>query len=100
MKILALLAASSLFVLPLASAQAADDAKATALLKKEGCMGCHSVSEKKAGPSFKSVAEKYKGDADAEKKIVGQVTTKPKHKHVKTKDKAAIQNLAQYILSR
>jgi cytochrome c len=40
------------------------------LAKKAGCMGCHDVSAKKVGPSFKDVAAKYKGKADAEATLV------------------------------
>ena len=36
-----------------------------ALAKSSGCLNCHDVSAKKMGPSFKEVAAKYKGKADA-----------------------------------
>ena len=39
---------------------------AEALAKKSGCLKCHSVSQKKDAPSYKSIAEKYKGKPDAE----------------------------------
>jgi len=39
------------------------------LAKKSGCMGCHDVSAKKAGPAFKDIAAKNKGKADAEANI-------------------------------
>ena len=99
-RISVLIVSSAFAVLPLAAAQAADDAKATALAKKEGCLRCHSVSAEKGGPSFKSVAAKYKGKADGEQKVIDQFTKGANHPHVKTKDEAAIKNLAQYILSR
>ena len=99
MKIFALVAASSFFMLPFATAQAADS-KATALLKKEGCVNCHTVSTKKVGPSFKSVAKKYKGNADGEKKVIEQITTSEKHPHVKTTNEADIKALAHHILTR
>lgn len=38
--------------------------------KKSGCMDCHTVSEKKVGPAFKDVAAKYKGDSEAEAKLI------------------------------
>jgi len=63
-----------------APAMAADDAAAEALMKKSGCFKCHSVSAKKDGPSYKSVAEKYKGKADAEQKLYTHLTTSPKVK--------------------
>ena len=43
------------------------------LAKKDGCMGCHDVSAKKMGPSFKSVAAKYKGKADADVIVDGDM---------------------------
>ena len=95
-----LIVTSAFSMLPLATAQAADEAKATALMKKEGCVKCHSVSAEKGGPSFKSVAAKYKGKPDGEQKVIDQMTKGANHMHVKTKDDAEIKNLAQYILSR
>jgi len=44
------------------------------LAKKSGCMGCHDVNAKKVGPSFKSVAEKYKGKDGAADQLVGKLT--------------------------
>ena len=94
---------------PLASAQSVDVAAAEALLKKSGCLKCHSVSAKKEGPSFKQTAAKYKDKADAEKTLVTHVTTSPKikvdgkeelHDTLKTKNEAEIRNVVQYILSR
>lgn len=43
------------------SAHAAD----TAAMKKAGCLACHSDDKKIVGPSYKDVAAKYKGQADA-----------------------------------
>ena len=88
---------------------AADDGAAEALMKKSGCFKCHSVSAKKDGPSYKSVAEKNKGKADAEQKLYTHLTTNPKvkvdgqeerHDSLKTKDDAEIKNVIRYILSR
>jgi len=80
---------------------AADDAAASAELKKSGCMTCHSVSAKKDGPSFKAVAEKYKGAADGADKIRANITTSKEHNHhLKTKDDAQVKNVVDYILSR
>lgn len=36
------------------------------LATKSKCMTCHSVDKKMLGPSFKSIAAKYKGDKTAE----------------------------------
>ena len=93
-----------------AHAQPAVDASAAeALMKKSGCFKCHSVSAKKDGPSYKSVAEKYKGKADAEQKLYTHLTTNPKvkvddkeelHDSLKTKNDAEIKNVIQFVLSR
>ncbi|MGE5638557.1 MAG: c-type cytochrome, partial [Clostridia bacterium] len=52
-----------------AQAQNVDTAAAEALMKKSGCFKCHSVTAKKDGPSYKSVAEKLKGKPNAEAEI-------------------------------
>lgn len=90
-------------------ADAADDAAAEALAKKSKCLTCHSVDKKKVGPSFKDVAAKYKGKADAEQKLFTHLTTNPKvkvdgkeesHDSLKTKDDAEVKNVIGWILSR
>lgn len=35
------------------------------LARASGCLSCHAPAEKVVGPAFKSIAEKYKGQADA-----------------------------------
>lgn len=35
------------------------------LTKKNKCMACHGIDKKILGPSFKDIAKKYKGNADA-----------------------------------
>ena len=63
-----------------AGAQSVDTGAAEALLKKSGCMKCHSVSADKDGPSFKKTAAKYKGKADAPAALYSQVLAGgPKH---------------------
>ncbi len=44
-----------------------------ALATKSGCLACHAVAEKKIGPSYKQVAQRYAGDAGAEAKLVTKV---------------------------
>lgn len=92
-----------------AQAQAVDVAEAEALAKMSNCTKCHSVDKKKDGPPFKQTAAKYKDKRDAEATLIKHITTGPKikiddieenHQIVKTKDKAAIENLVRYILSR
>ena len=108
-----LLLAGSLFfaVAGLTPAQAAvDEDAAKALAKKNDCFKCHAVDKTKKGPSYKKIAEKFKGKADAEEKIVKNLTTGPKvkledgteedHKIIDTKDKAEIKNLIDWILAQ
>jgi cytochrome c len=44
-----------------------------ALANKSGCLACHAVDKKMVGPAYRDVAEKYRGDKDAEAKLVGKV---------------------------
>lgn len=91
-----------------AQAQAVDAAAAEAMLKTNKCTKCHSIDKKKTGPSYKSVAAKYKGKGDAQAKLVTHMTTGPmvevdgeKEEHVKAKgDAAAVKNLANFILAQ
>ena len=92
-----------------AGAQTVDTAAAEGLLKKSGCMKCHSVSADKDGPSFKKTAAKYKGKPDAEAALIKHVTTGPmvkvdgkeeRHDMIKSKDSREIKNAVAYILSR
>jgi cytochrome c len=86
-----------------------DVASAEKLIEDSKCGKCHSLDKQKDGPSFKKTAAKYKGKADAEAKLVTHMTTAPtveidgvkeEHTKIKSKDEAAIKNLARYILSR
>jgi cytochrome c len=112
-----LLKVSALVLLGLAlsstSAMAADEEAAKELARANNCFKCHSVSKDKEGPAYKKVAEKYKGKADAEAKLVHHITSGEKakfpdgheeaHKIVKTtpeKDMAQIKNLIQWILAQ
>ena len=104
-----LIAAAALAFASTAQAQNADAGAAEALMKKSGCFKCHSVSAKKDGPSYKSVAEKYKGKPDAEATLFKHLTTSPtvkidgkeeRHEIIKTKSEAEIKNVIAYILSR
>ena len=44
-----------------------------ALAKAKGCTACHSVEKKVVGPAYAEVAKKYKGDKEAEAKLVASV---------------------------
>ena len=93
------------------AAQAAPDADAAqSLMRKSDCFKCHAVDKKKDGPAFKEVARKLKGKADAQDKILKNITTGPKvklldsgkeeeHKIIDTKDPKELKNLTEWILS-
>lgn len=40
------------------------------LAQKYGCLSCHQETRKVVGPSYKDVANKYKGDAKAEEHLI------------------------------
>jgi len=48
-------------------------AEGDALAQAHKCFACHSVDKKNAGPPYKDVAAKYKGQGDAEAKLVEKV---------------------------
>jgi cytochrome c len=58
------------FALALASAPALAQ---EALAQKSGCLACHAVDKKVVGPAYKEVANKYRGDKEAEGKLVDKV---------------------------
>ncbi len=43
------------------------------LATAKNCMACHAVDKKLVGPSYKDVAAKYAGQADAVDKLAGKV---------------------------
>lgn len=106
--LLAAAAAASLFSLPAHAGPDADAAQA--LSKANGCTKCHAVDKSKKGPSFQKTAAKYKGQADAEAKLVTFLTSSPKvkfadgteeeHKSIDAKDTKAVQNLVAWILAQ
>ena len=92
-----------------AQAQSVNVAGAEGLLKKSGCMKCHSANADKDGPSFKKTAAKYKGQADAAAKLQAFLVTGPtikvdgkeeRHDVIKSKEDGEIKNAVAYILSR
>jgi cytochrome c len=45
---------------------ASDDQNAFLIAKKNACLGCHAINKKIVGPSFESIALKYKNDSNAQ----------------------------------
>lgn len=107
---LAALAAASFVLSFSAPALAVDAAAAETLARQQSCFKCHAVDKKKDGSSYREVAAKYKGKANAEERLITHITTGEKakfpdgheedHKIIKTKDMKEIRNLIQWILSR
>ncbi len=89
---------------------AVDADAAVSMAKKSDCLKCHAIDKDKKGPSFKSIAEKWKGKADAQAKLTASVTKAPKvkmkdgteetHKVIATQDAGEISNVVNWILSR
>jgi|ERR1700722_10477137 cytochrome c len=88
---------------------ALDADAAQTLARQSGCFKCHAVDKLKTGPAYRDVAAKYKGDAEAEAKLIHHVTSGERvkfpdgheedHAIVKSKDPSAIKNLVDWILS-
>lgn len=89
--IVALAAAAALMSAGMASAQ--ED-----LAKASGCMNCHAVDTKKIGPSFKDVAAKYKGKADAEATLTAKISDAKGHPQTKAKPDD-VGKLVKWVLS-
>ena len=105
------LVSCAVLILATHGAQAADfDAAAAKTLADDNeCSKCHSIDKTKKGPSYKKIAAKYKGKADADAKLIKHLTSGLKvkledgseedHKIIETKDEAQIKNLIHWILS-
>jgi len=92
------------------SASAVDVDAAKALARQNNCFKCHGIDKEKDGPAWKKVAEKFKGKAEAEDRLIQHLTTGEKakfpdgheeaHKIVQTdppKDMQQIKNLVDWI---
>lgn len=101
---------SAAAALPVPAFAAMDEAKIEPFLKKEGCFKCHAIDKTKKGPSYKKIAQKYKGKPDGEEKVIKNITTAPvvkledgteeEHKEISTKDPADLKAIANWILTR
>jgi cytochrome c len=89
---------------------AVDADAAVSLAKKSDCLKCHAIDKDKKAASFKSIAEKWKGKADAQAKLTESITKGPKvklkdgseetHKAIASQDANEIKNVVDWILSR
>jgi len=99
----------SCWFLAAAPAAAVDAEAAQTLAKQSNCFKCHGIDKKKEGPAWHDVAVKYKGKPEAEARLITHITSGEKakfddgheeeHAIVKTKDKDAIKNLVDWILT-
>jgi cytochrome c len=89
---------------------AVDVDAAKALARENNCFKCHGVDKEKDGPSYKKVADKYRGKPGAEEKLIHHVTSGEKakfadgheeeHKNISGKaSPESIKNLVDWILS-
>ena len=88
------------------AAKKAADAGTLELATKSGCMACHGVKSKIVGPGYNEVFTRYKGQTDAESRLIAKVKAggqgvwgsvpMPPNSHVKDED---LKTLVQWILS-
>ena len=70
-----------------------------ALIEANKCGKCHTATTTKKAPSFASVAEKYKGKADAEAKLVAMLKDgSDDHKAVKASE-ADLKAMVEAVLA-
>lgn len=91
-------------------ASAADEAAARYLAHQNACFRCHGVSKHKEGPTWKDVADKYRGDLGAAAHLTEHLATgrsvhlesgiERHHPIVKARRREQIRNLVEWILSR
>ncbi len=111
--VLTMTAVSAFLVVLAPAAHGADAEAAKALARQNKCLNCHAVEKEKEGPSYKKVAEKYRGKPDAEASILKHISLGKKvkfpdgheeeHKIVKTTpadDNDQIKNLIAWILEQ
>lgn len=105
-----ILAATLALAFSLNASAAVDVDAAKALARENNCFKCHGVDKEKDGPSYKKVAEKYRGKPDAEQKLIRHLTSGEKakfpdgheeeHKNISGKaSPESIKNLVDWILS-
>jgi cytochrome c551/c552 len=83
--------------LPFVNASAQEGAD---LLKKNGCIVCHSPDQKKAGPSLKDIAAKHKDAKDAKSVqagILADLKAAKKHPKVRGSDDELASSVAYMV---
>lgn len=108
--LLSVSAAAITLLFSLNASAAVDVDAAKTLARENNCFKCHGVDKEKDGPSYKKVAEKYRGKPGAEERLITHVTSGEKakfpdgheeeHKNIKGKaSPESIKNLVDWILS-
>jgi cytochrome c len=102
--------AGSLMLILAPAAHAFDETAAKALFKDNDCGKCHAVAKEKKGPSLKKIAKENAGKPNVMAEMIKHITsgqkvkledgTEEDHKIIDTKDKAAQQNLIEWILAQ
>jgi cytochrome c len=69
------------------------------VVKAKGCLTCHTVDQKKVGPSYKDVAAKYKGDANAGGMLAAKLKEGKAHPKIAATD-AELKAAVDYVLSQ
>lgn len=88
------------------AAQAVDPKAAEELARKSACMACHAVDKKLVGPAYQDIAAKYRGQKDAEARLIDRVRKgskgvwgeMPMPPNAQLKDEDA-KTLVQWVLS-
>jgi cytochrome c len=91
------------------NALAVDADAAKALAKQNNCFRCHGLDKDKDGPAWNKIAAKYKGDDQAEAKLLRHLSSgepakfpdghEEAHMILKSDDASAAKNLVDWILS-
>jgi cytochrome c len=92
------------------SAQAAVDVEAAKeLARTNDCLKCHATDKDKKGPAMKKISDKYRGQPDAQEKVIKHFTSGPtvtlpdgleiRHKIIDTRDPKELANIADWFLS-
>ena len=69
------------------------------MAKADGCLNCHAIDGKKVGPSYKDVAAKYKGQADAQQTLVTKITSGKGHPVTKASP-ADAKTIVKWVLAQ
>jgi cytochrome c len=79
------------------------------LLKKSKCTNCHSVTRDKEGPSYRSIADKYRDNPEAEARLFEHMTSSREicidghdesHEPLRSDDLDEVTNLSRWVLSQ